>query len=108
MSSLNMKTKIYKIKKGKKDKFLAWANKLRTAYRDEVIKSLEEERVEREFVGVFEIEGNDYAIGFVLGENMLPSTQTELNLKHKEVLKDCMEAPINVEIVYDFSASESK
>lgn len=100
-----MKTKIYRIKEGKKEKLLAWANELKTTYKNEVFQTLQEENVEREFAGIFHIDGKSYAVGFVMGENMLPSSPSELNQKHKEVLKDCLELPTSVEVLYDFLAS---
>ena len=92
--------RVYKVKEGKLDKLRDWTNKLSGVYRKEVLESLREEMVEREFIAIFEMNDNYYVFGFMDGE-CLPATDTDLNRSHKDIMKECLEPVSGAEVLYD-------
>ncbi|MBX4209555.1 hypothetical protein KW799_02610 [Candidatus Parcubacteria bacterium] len=99
---MKMKFRIYKIRKEKLEKLLTWAKELSTTYKSEALAALREEKVSREYVGIFYIENEPYALCFMEGE-CLPASDSELNRKHKEVMRDCIETSYPLDTAYDLS-----
>jgi len=97
-----MKINLFKIKEGKLDKWLEWGNLLITIYKEEAIETLKEEGLTYEGFAVFEIDGKNYTFSMIEGEEKPTNMERELNIKHREVKKECLEkiGPINK--VYEF------
>jgi len=95
----------YKIKEGKKDTFKEWCIKLNTTLRNEAIDTLREENATREGFKLFEINGEYYAMGYMEGENIIPSNQERsINIEHRKIMKECIEKQIKGEDLYDLVA----
>lgn len=97
--------KIYQIKSGKAQIFKDWAQKINKELYTEAIKSLEEENVTREIFVMLEINDIHYVIGHMEGDNIVPSNvNREINLQHKQVMQECIEKVIPIEVLYDLRA----
>lgn len=98
-----MKTKLFKVKEGKLKVLKEWFNTLSTTFHKEAIESLREEKVTYEATYFFQV-GNDwYLLAMTEGE-LLPSTDSLLNRKHRELMKECVEPVSKGEAGYSFSA----
>lgn len=97
-----MKLNLFKIKEGKLEKWIEWGNLLITQYKEEAVETLKEEGVTYEGFCVFEINGEHYTLAMVEGEAKPANMERELNRKHKETKKDCLEYVGAVEKVYEF------
>ncbi len=95
---------LFKLKKGKEQLLLEWGARLMGEFRTEALISLSEENVTREIVYMFHIGDDCYAIGHMEGENMRPAnTDRSLNIRHKEVLRECIDSKIELNRVYEIS-----
>lgn len=98
-----MKEKIFKIKEGKLDIWLAWADELNTR-KEEVMITLGEENVSRESATLFKLD-NDYYVYMSMefsGKEMLSNLDRELNITHREKLEECLEPIARGKQLYDF------
>ena len=96
-----MEINLFKIKEGKLGKWLEWGKLLATQYKEEAIETLKEEGVNYESFCVFEIRGEHYTLAMVEGEAKLANMERDLNRKHREVKKECLEYVGPVEKVYE-------
>ncbi len=96
-----MKIKLYKLKKGKLDKWKEWGKLLLTIYKEEAIETLKEEGLTYEAFSVFSINGEYYTIAMIEGEEKPTNMDRELNQKHKAIKKECLEKIGSVEEVYE-------
>jgi len=96
-----MKLYLFKIKEGKLDQWLKWGELLITTYKEEAIETLKEERITYEGFCVFEIGGEYYTLAMIEGEAKPANMERELNRKHIEVKKECLEKISSVEKVYE-------
>lgn len=96
-----MKLNLFKIKEGKLDKWLEWGKLLMTIHKDEAIETLKEEGLTYESFTVFEIDGNHYTLAMIEGEEKPTNMNRELNIKHREVKKECLEKIGPVDKVYE-------
>ena len=94
-----MKFKIFKIKKGKKAQWLKWCSFLNT-HKKEVLKTLKEEGITREFNYLFKYKG-EYFVLYGMEGKFLPPSDCELNRKHFKNLKECLER-IELLELFDF------
>ena len=89
-----MKYAIYKIKPNKLNLWKDWCKELNTTHRRDALKTLETENLLFEGFIIFEIKGDTYTIGYSAekegGEQPSDSTN-ELNKKHREIKKECLE-----------------
>lgn len=87
------------------DNVRTWGHEL-AKRSSEVLESLGKERVDREFMYVYEREGRWYCLAFVEStEEILTSDQNmEINKKHKEVMKQAgiFGTRVIAEEIYDF------
>jgi L-rhamnose mutarotase len=96
---------IFKLKKGKVGEFKEWAEVLKTELYDEAIASLAEENCTHEIFELFQVNDEFYIVAHMEGENILPSNpEKEINIRHREVMKECIEKKIETETLYDFKA----
>lgn len=95
-----MKINLYKIKDGKLETWLEWGNLLETTYKEEAVETLKEEGVTTEAFGLFELNGENYTLGISMGENLPANLKKEINIKHKEVKKECLIFIKKVDLVY--------
>lgn len=93
--------RIYRLKPNKKEKLLGWGKQIMGIYKQEALEAIAEENCSHEFGFIFSIGGIDYAALHMEGKNILPATDRKLNREHKEILKDCIECPIELELIYD-------
>ena len=96
--------KIYRLKPNKKEALLAWGHELMTTHRAEALTTLAEEKCTHEFGYVFSVGDVDYAVLHMEGTNILPSSESDLNKKHKETLRDCIDHSLDLKEIYDLIA----
>ncbi len=96
-----MKINLFKIKEGKLEKWREWGKLLTTTHKEEAIDTLKEEGLSYEGFCVFEIEGKHYTIAIIEGEEKPTNMERELNQKHREIKKECLEKIGPIETVYE-------
>jgi hypothetical protein len=97
--------KLYKLKQDKKEIFLNWGILLQTKYLAEVKETLKQENCTKELFNFFELNNEFYVIGHMEGDNFVKPELTELNIQHKQILKDCFEASIELKEVYNIKSN---
>lgn len=95
------KAVLFKIKKEFLGEWKSWCHEVSTILKDEAILSLKEEKVIQEITLCFEIKGDFYGIGYMDGDAFPANPEREINIKHKEVKKRCLEFISDVEILYN-------
>jgi len=96
-----MKLNLFKIKEGKLEQWLEWGRLLTTTYKEEAIETLREEGLTYEGFCIFKIDNNHYTLAMLEGEARPADMAIELNRKHKEMKKECLEKISSVEKVYE-------
>ncbi len=96
--------KLYKLKNDKKEIFLNWGILLQTTYFDEVQETLKQENCTKELFNIFELNNEFYVIVHMEGDNFNKPELSELNIKHKQVLKECFDSSIHLEEVYNIKS----
>ncbi len=91
--------RLFKIKSDKLDVFLQWGKYLEN--NPEAIETLEEEQVRFEGFYYAKIGKDYYAFGVADNPNPLPATERELNRKHKSLLREVIESPLEIHPVYE-------
>ncbi|MCH8888817.1 hypothetical protein IID26_00095 [Patescibacteria group bacterium] len=91
---------IEKIKKEKVEELKAWGKRLMGDLHEEAIASMREENITHEYMGIFEIDGEWYGVGFMQGENIQPATDKEINNAHKKIMKEACGKRISIETIY--------
>lgn len=97
-----MKIYVYKLKN--KEILTTWAEELKQR-ETEAIQTLEEENVLAESIHTFEISGETYGVGFMVGKEggiKPPNMEREINQKHRQVIIESIEEILNVKEVYSF------
>lgn len=97
-----MKTYVYKIKN--KEALINWARELKSRTQ-EAVETLEEENVLAESISFFEINGETYGVGIMVGKEggiKPPNMEREINQKHFQVLKESIGDLIKINEVYTF------
>lgn len=101
-----IKGNIFRIKTNKKDTWVEWCSLLAGEYRKEATDTLHEEALIRELFIIFEKDFDYFTIG--LGESegeILPANMTkEINRRHKDKKKECLEYIGPVSVLYDLKA----
>ena len=100
--------KIFKLHQDKIEVFRNWAKQVNGELREEAILSLQEENCTREIFQLFKINDIYYAVAHMEGDNIIPANvEREINKKHHEVLRECIEKQISTETLYDLSVKNS-
>lgn len=86
-----MKTVIFKIKEGKVDTWKQWCTDVNTIFRSEAIEAIKEEGIKYEAFSIVNIGTDFYTIGFGDDGTNIPNMEREINKKHKEMKKECLE-----------------
>lgn len=114
-----MKHVVFKIQPGKENTWRAWGDYLRQ-HEAEVIKTLEQENCVFERSVMFECNGETFMVGSVQfeGEPKKADMDVALNIDHKKVKSDCLQAiarfegcfdvPAKCEIVYEFDVRKER
>jgi hypothetical protein len=102
--NLNSYMKVYKLKPNKRNELLNWGKQLMSIYYQEALKAISEENCSREFGFAFSIGNDDYAVLHMEGGTILPPTDRNLNKRHKEILKDCIDHKLELTEIYDLVA----
>lgn len=95
---------LYKVKEGKLDTLKEWSLDLQKRL-PEALETMRQENVRREVFRLFKHQNNWFAVGLqeLSGEHKKADMSVELNRKHAEVLKECLEGLVG-EVLYDFNA----
>ncbi|PJE64270.1 MAG: hypothetical protein COU90_03575 [Candidatus Ryanbacteria bacterium CG10_big_fil_rev_8_21_14_0_10_43_42] len=93
--------KLYKVKEGKEQTLTDWGNTLMNERKDEAIATLKEEQCLREFLTMFTIDNSSYIAIIMQGDNILPSTNKEINQTHKKIIRECTDGEITLRTLYD-------
>lgn len=95
------KAVLLKVKKGQWENWKTWCTELNTNLRAEAMLTLEEERVFQELTLGFSMGDEHYIIGFMDGECLPANMDREINQKHKEMKRQCLDYMNEVEILYN-------
>lgn len=96
---------IYKIKENKNNQWSDWCTLL-MSQKTEAEETLKEEKVFSEFCGRFVVEKNIFIILASINDgSTLSPTDKEINLKHMEEKKECLEFVCRGEEMYLFFAN---
>lgn len=93
--------KCFKLKPGTEKILKDWGVQLQTALLTEALESLRQENCTHEVLKLFKIKNEYYVIGYMEGDDMLPAQDSEINTKHKAILKQCLGEEVELEVVYD-------
>lgn len=101
-----MKLFVYKVKEGKEQKLQEWSEYL-NSHKDEVLETLNEEGIVFESLHMVTLNGERYAVGTVHSrEGVKPTNmEREINQKHREVSKECLEPVATGENSYFFESN---
>jgi hypothetical protein len=90
---LQKKLVLKRIKPGKAETFRAWLDILQNKRRQEAIDTLAAEQVLQETWFMAEIEGQWYAMAYLLsdGEPLPGDLAIAINKEHKDILTECLE-----------------
>lgn len=94
-----MKGNLFKIRPGKLEKWKDWCYELENNLREEALITLKEEKCTQELFILFSINEDFYTVGMGEGE-CLPATLREINIKHKEISKECLEKIDQISTLY--------
>jgi hypothetical protein len=86
-----MKLYLFKIKEGKLETWLAWGKLLMTKYSKEATETLKEEGLSYESFCYFNIGGSFYTLAMIDGHQHPTNMDRDLNIKHREIKRDCLE-----------------
>ncbi|MGH2613417.1 MAG: DUF6176 family protein [Rhabdochlamydiaceae bacterium] len=103
-----MKINLFKIEKGKLEKWLEWGHCLMTEHQEEAVETLKEEGLIYEGFCVSEVAGNYYTLAMIEGYERPTNMERELNQKHREVKRDCLDKLGPVEKAYELYAEKSE
>lgn len=98
----NMKVYVYKVTN--KKTLLNWGKELKQR-KKEALQTLEEENVLAENITLFEVNGETYGVGIMVGNKggiKKPNMNRKINKKHFKVLRESVGKPIKVKEVYTF------
>lgn len=93
---------LFRIKPDKLETWKLWCHTLSNELRDEAIETLKEEGMTQEAFVVFELNNDYFTIGLGDGQ-CLPTTDREINRKHKQMGKECLEKIGKVSCLYNFN-----
>lgn len=92
--------RIFKIKPNKETKLRAWCEEVNTTRKDEAIESLKEENCNCEIFSIATINNEPYLLTHMDGKNLKRGTDSEINLKHRAIMRECIEAKVGIECLY--------
>lgn len=92
--------KLYKLKKDKVKDLREWIEELKSFDPLLLSKLLKEENCTKESMGLFEIDGEIYLIGHMEGGPFQKPSNNKINIKHKQVLQECIEHEVTIENLY--------
>ena len=103
-----LRYKLFKVKKGKRDMFIAWTEELQRR-NSEVITTLKYENVAMETMYIFSVSNEWFVIGMqvLVGKHRKADMTVELNKRHFEVLTECL-VPYNGAVLYEFTRRNIK
>lgn len=95
MTTTQPQARLFRVKEGKLDQWLAWCQRLNGELRDEAAATLKDEGIRDEFFITFEIDRVHYTLGAVLtpnGETPKPAdSSVAINAEHKRLKRECLE-----------------
>lgn len=105
------KAVLFKIKEGKKDVWYAWTQRLQTELAQDAVETLKEERLLQESFVAFNLNEEDYTLGFIetVDDEPVEADKTkEINQLHTKYKKECLEPmrEVPVEVLYSFLANK--
>lgn len=102
--------RLFKLKPDTSHILKKWSEQLLGAYKSEVLDTLAEEQCLSEYFKVFTLNGHEYLLTHMEplpGKELLPSNQTrEINKKHKQVLRTCIDEEVSLETLYTLRLKE--
>ena len=101
-----MKIHLFKIKKGKLNKWLLWGKTLETKYRKKAIETLKEEGLDYEAFYVFKIKEDYYTIATLIGEAKPANMKRKINIEHKKNKKEALKYIGNVDKEYELTTKD--
>lgn len=97
---MQKKVVLLKVNDGKHEAWKNWCHELETTRRIEALETLEEEGVTEELCVLISLNGAPHVVAFMEGE-MLPTNMVrEINQKHNQMKKECLEYVSEGESLY--------
>lgn len=101
--------KIFRLRKDKVELFKSWAQEVSTSLLYESLEALKEENCTREIFIMFNIGQDTYIAAHMEGDDIVPSNaERSINIKHKEIMKECVDAVVDYDVLYDLSTTKPK
>jgi len=97
---MNKKTVLLKVKEGKIDTWKNWCAEIEGVRRAEACETLRKEGVTEEMCTLFFIDQQAYVLAFAEGEMSPANMSREINQKHQEFKKECLEYLSDGETLY--------
>ncbi len=102
------KAVLFRVKKERVDEWKLWCSTIATTLYTEAQKSLEEEKVFQELTLLFELKGEFYGVGYMDGDGLPANMNREINQKHKEMKKICIEYVTDAQVLYEVNLFQKK
>ena len=96
----NQEVIIFEINEKRIQKWKKWCNLLKSTYRNEIIKSLEEEGADHEMFISFELNGKTYGIAYLEGNCAPYNKEREVNKIHHSRTTECLRRVSKANILY--------
>jgi Family of unknown function (DUF6176) len=111
MASLQPQPRVFKIKDGKLEQWLAWCDQLNSPLRSEGVRTLKEEGALYEFFITFKINESYYTLGAVItpdGSDPKNANQSAaINQEHRKIKQECLEPASKGDFSYFISSTDS-
>ena len=96
-----MQGNVFKVKEGKLEQWKAWCEELNTTRKAEALETLKEEGLIYASFVLFSLNGDHYAIGMGIGEGKESNKNREINQRHMEMKRECLEKVDSFNVLYE-------
>lgn len=100
------KAVLFRVKNERVDEWRSWCLEIENELKKEASETLVEENILQEISIIFKIDNEYYGLGFmeVNGEILSANMNKEINIKHKEMKKRCIEYITDAEVLYSIKS----
>jgi len=104
------KAVLFRIKTEFVNEWKNWCLQIENELKSEAAKTLAEENVLQEISILFKVNEDYYGLGFmdINGELLSTNMNKEINIKHKEMKKKCIEYVGDAEVLYSVKSTDFK
>jgi hypothetical protein len=98
------KAVLLRVKDGQWETWTQWCTELNTTLRKEAILTLHEEQVLQELTLGFSLNNEHYIIGFMDGDCLPANMKRDINQRHQEMKRQCLERVDDVAVLYNIKS----